>query len=157
MDEKGWICSKSESIRCPLPRTFSSGFFLPYELGTPIISRFFYCECFPSERETGMLLPNKQRQRRTSHAPKDVLPLRIWTCCPYAYANEIHYTNALLLLEWGNRAASFVVCYEGTWLIRNSARNPRSPHDGLPGFRCGRNLGCYVTKFAPHKALQLIA
>jgi len=27
--------------------------------------------------ETGILLPNNQRQHRTSHAPKDVLPLRI--------------------------------------------------------------------------------
>ena len=31
-------------------------------------------------RETGILLPNNQRQHRTSHAPKDVLPLRIWAC-----------------------------------------------------------------------------
>jgi len=32
-------------------------------------------------RETGILLPNNQRQHRTSHAPKDVLPLRI--CANY--------------------------------------------------------------------------
>ena len=31
--------------------------------------------------ETGVLLPNNQRQHRTSHAPKDVLPLRI--CANY--------------------------------------------------------------------------
>ena len=31
-------------------------------------------------RETGIVLPNNQCQRRTSHAPKDVR-----TCCPYAY------------------------------------------------------------------------
>ena len=30
-----------------------------------------------SEPETGSVLPNNQRQHRTSHAPKDVLPLRI--------------------------------------------------------------------------------
>jgi len=29
------------------------------------------------EAETGILLPNNQRQHRTSHAPKDVLPLRV--------------------------------------------------------------------------------
>ena len=34
------------------------------------------------ERETGILLPNNQRQHRTSHAPKDVLPLRI--CAIYS-------------------------------------------------------------------------
>ena len=32
-------------------------------------------------REIGILLPNNQRQHRTSHAPKDVLPLRI--CASY--------------------------------------------------------------------------
>ena len=32
-------------------------------------------------RETGILLPNNQRQHRTSHAPKDVLLLRI--CASY--------------------------------------------------------------------------
>ena len=31
--------------------------------------------------ETGILLPNNQRQHRTSHAAKDVLPLRI--CANY--------------------------------------------------------------------------
>ena len=37
-----------------------------------------------SVRETDILLPNNQRQHRTSHAPKDVLPLRIWAnyCAP---------------------------------------------------------------------------
>ena len=34
-----------------------------------------------SSRETGILLPNNQRQHRTSHALKDVLPLR--TCANY--------------------------------------------------------------------------
>ena len=29
------------------------------------------------DRESGMLLPDNQRQHRTSHALKDVLPLRI--------------------------------------------------------------------------------
>ena len=28
-------------------------------------------------RETGILLPNNQRRYRTSHVPKDVLPLRM--------------------------------------------------------------------------------
>ena len=28
------------------------------------------------------------------------------------------------------------------------------PHGGLRRFRWGRNLGCDVTKFAPHKALK---
>ena len=28
----------------------------------------------PRGKETGILLPNNQRQHRTSHAPKDVLP-----------------------------------------------------------------------------------
>jgi len=32
-------------------------------------------------RETGILLPSNQRLHRTSHAPKDVLPLRI--CANY--------------------------------------------------------------------------
>jgi len=32
-------------------------------------------------RQTGILLPNNQHQHRTSHAPKDVLPLR--TCANY--------------------------------------------------------------------------
>ena len=31
----------------------------------------------PAGRETGISLPNTQRQHRTSHAPKDVLSLRI--------------------------------------------------------------------------------
>ena len=31
----------------------------------------------PGARETGILSPNNQRQHRTSHAPKDVLPVRI--------------------------------------------------------------------------------
>ena len=31
--------------------------------------------------ETGILLPHNQRHHRTSHAPKDVLPLRI--CANY--------------------------------------------------------------------------
>ena len=31
------------------------------------------------QAETGILLLNNQRQHRTSHAPKDVLPLRICT------------------------------------------------------------------------------
>jgi len=31
--------------------------------------------------ETGILLPNNQRQHRTSHAPKDVLPLRTCDVC----------------------------------------------------------------------------
>jgi len=34
-----------------------------------------------TQRETGILLPNNQRQHRTSHAPKDVLPLGI--CANY--------------------------------------------------------------------------
>jgi len=39
-------------------------------------------------RETGILLPNNQRQHRTSHAPKDVLPLRI--CANYgAFGSSI--------------------------------------------------------------------
>jgi len=29
-------------------------------------------------KETGILLPDNQRQHRTSHAPKDVLPLRMY-------------------------------------------------------------------------------
>ena len=45
------------------------------------------CESSPpplrstQKAETGILLPNNQRQHRTSHAPKDVLPLRI--CANY--------------------------------------------------------------------------
>ena len=35
----------------------------------------------PSTRAAGILLQNNQRQHRTSHAPKDVLPLRI--CASY--------------------------------------------------------------------------
>ena len=36
------------------------------------------------ERENGISLPNNQRRHRTSHAPKDVLPLRIYVnfCAP---------------------------------------------------------------------------
>ena len=30
-------------------------------------------------------------------------------------------------------------------------------HGGVLGFRSPQILGCYVTKFAPHKALKLIA
>ena len=39
---------------------------------------------FVKRGETGILLPNNQRQHRTSHAPKDVLPLRIFAnyCVP---------------------------------------------------------------------------
>ena len=33
------------------------------------------------EREAGAVLPNNQRQHRTSHVPKDVLPSRI--CADY--------------------------------------------------------------------------
>ena len=38
----------------------------------------------PLKRETGMLLPNNQRQHRATHAPKEVLPLRICAnhCAP---------------------------------------------------------------------------
>ena len=31
------------------------------------------------------------------------------------------------------------------------------PLGGLRGFRWGRNVGCYVTQFAPDEALKLIA
>jgi hypothetical protein len=42
--------------------------------------------------EIGILLPNNQRQHRTSHAPKDLLPLRI---C----ANYCSQLSPLILLE----------------------------------------------------------
>ena len=37
-------------------------------------------------------MPNKQRQHRTLHAPKDVLPLRICAnyCAPQAYTHSNH-------------------------------------------------------------------
>ena len=41
----------------------------------PVLQRY---HCYP---ETGTLMPNNQRQHRISHAPKDVLPLRI--CANY--------------------------------------------------------------------------
>ena len=34
---------------------------------------------------------------------------------------------------------------------------PTKPYGGVRGFRRGRIPGCYVTEFAPHKALKLIA
>jgi hypothetical protein len=34
----------------------------------------------PLPAEIGILLPNNQRQHRTSHAPKDVLPLSAFSC-----------------------------------------------------------------------------
>ena len=40
-------------------------------------------------RETGILLPNNQRQHRTSHAPKDVLPVRI--CAKYCAPCQHHH------------------------------------------------------------------
>ena len=43
--------------------------------------------------DTGVLLPNNQRQHRTWHAPKDVLPLRIW--CAFNLCTE-HRLNHLL-------------------------------------------------------------
>ena len=52
-------------------------------------------------RETGILLPNNQRQHRISHAPKDVPPLRICAnyCAPFqenkslvsAFVSTSHY------------------------------------------------------------------
>ena len=33
----------------------------------------------------------------------------------------------------------------------------QDPHGGPPKIRWGRNLGCYVTNFAPNKALKFIA
>ena len=35
--------------------------------------------------------------------------------------------------------------------------NAALPHGGLRKFRSPQILGCYVTKFAPHEALKLIA
>ena len=34
--------------------------------------------CLGGTDEIGILLPNSQRQHLTLHAPKDVLPLRMW-------------------------------------------------------------------------------
>ena len=45
-------------------------------------------------RETAILLPNNQRQHRTSHAPKDVLPVRI--CANYcAPCQDGQYESAM--------------------------------------------------------------
>jgi len=62
----------------------SYGVAVSYKRGTPVDSnrcvliRFSNTrEIAKSFREIGMLLPNNQRQHRTSHAPKDVLPLRV--------------------------------------------------------------------------------
>ena len=38
-----------------------------------------------------------------------------------------------------------------------TSQNSDRPHIGVRGFRWGRIPGCYVTKFAPHTALKLIA
>jgi hypothetical protein len=53
-----------------LPPTFSPSSHFAREMGF-----------LEEARETGILLPNNQRQHRTSHAPKNVLPLRI--CAKY--------------------------------------------------------------------------
>jgi len=44
------------------------------------------------DRETGILLPNNQRQHRTSHAPKDMLPLR--KCANVGHTTcEVHFVT----------------------------------------------------------------
>jgi len=45
------------------------------------------------KRETGILLPNNQRQHRTSHAPKDVPPSRICAddCAPCQQVEKMMY------------------------------------------------------------------
>ena len=48
-----------------------------------------------SKRETRILLPNNQRQHRTSHASKDVLPLRI--CANYCAPCQGHRASVCSL------------------------------------------------------------
>ena len=97
------------------------------------------------EAETGILSPNNQRKHRTSHAPKDVLPLRICAndCAPCqpplrAFSGWIHGVEAPTTLrreisEWR------LSPYTTRW---NTALSSK---DNLPhpiNFRalCGANL-----------------
>ena len=49
-------------------------------------------------RKNGILLPNNQRQHRTSHAPEDVLPLRIYAdYC--AFVRQFKFLVTLLLSQ----------------------------------------------------------
>jgi len=45
--------------------------------------------------ETGILLPNNQRQHVTSHAPKDMLPLYVESSCQHSGAAGGHLFPAL--------------------------------------------------------------
>ena len=69
-------------------------------------------------RETGVLSPNNQRQHRTSHAPKDVLHLRI--CANYLRACGRGGTSGLELRfgrSWGRvHGSRFMVRAQGTRL-----------------------------------------
>jgi len=72
--------------------------------------------------ETGIVLPNNQRQHRTSHAPKDVLPLRI--CANYCAPWQTRLDERLLLrLGFGETDRSwFRIMCEAARLRRRALR-----------------------------------
>ena len=68
-------------------------------------------------------------------------------------AVSVHLFDQFVRGGQNTRFANQSVCSdpEGWWMSR------LYPRGGLRGFRWGRILGCHVTEFVPHKALQLIA
>ena len=63
----------------------------------------------PPSREIGILLPNSQRQRRTWHAQKDVLPYALcYSLCPVATTLARICRTAMNLIRMGTCIVPFV-------------------------------------------------
>ena len=68
------------------------------------------------------------------------------------------FTKGLWLLDKTVALQTAFGCFTKPGLLYSLSRPlAAQPHGGARGFRSPWILGCYVTKFAPHKALKLIA
>ena len=75
-----------------------------------------------SQRETGISLPNNQRQHRTSHSPEDVLPLRICVlracrCCElFSDGFDVHFLPSQIeLIDYTTSMTTHYDPLRGFW------------------------------------------
>jgi len=109
-------------------------------------------QCTQPNRETGILLPNNQRQHRTRHAPKDVMPLRI--CANYCAPCQ-PLLRAFPGWIRSPPPTSQVYMHRGTSLIKHAFPSRRALGIGLlKGPRGGRFLMSEVPLYSASKHTQ---